>query len=102
MSIFYKMDLILYILASLGISYGWSDTDAAKPFRNIVAKIPYISIPLLCHECSSFWISFALSFIINPFQWYAPPFVSNILSAFIGFFINLIFIRRKMVPFKFE
>lgn len=96
------MELLLFLLTSLGISYGWSDTDAAKPFRNLVARIPYISIPLLCHECSSFWISLSISFFINPFDGYTLPYISNLFSGFIGFFINLIFVRKKIIPFKFD
>lgn len=94
------MDLILYILVCLGITYAWSDTEIARPFRNIVAKIPYIHKPLLCQECSSFWISLTVSFIINPFELYAYSYLSNIFSAFIGFFINLYFVRKKIIPYK--
>ena len=94
------INLIIYILCSLGLCYAWSDTEASRPFRNMVARIPYIRTPLLCHECSSFWISLLLTCCINPLSEYTSPFVSNILSAFIGFFINLFFVRKHIIPLK--
>ena len=94
------MILGCYLLLCLGFTYAWSDTQIAIPFRNIVAKIPYIRVPLLCHECSSFWISLALSFFINPFENYTYQYISNIFSAITGFFLNLIFVRRKIIPYK--
>lgn len=94
------MIFLIYLLVSLGVCYGWSDTDASVPFRNFVARIPYIRVPLLCHECASFWISLMLTFFINPLESYTYPIASNILSAFCGFFINLFFVRKKIIPLK--
>lgn len=94
------MIFIIYLFLSLGLCYAWSDTDASRPFRNLVAKIPYIRTPLLCHECSSFWISLGLTVFLNPLKDIVPLYASNILSAFSGFFINLYFVRNKMIPFK--
>lgn len=94
------MIFLIYLFLSLGLCYAWSDTDASQPFRNLVARIPYIRTPLLCHECSSFWISLGLTFFLNPLKDMAPIYVSNILSAFAGFFINLYFVRKKIIPLK--
>lgn len=94
------MSLLVYLILSLGVCYAWSDTEAARPFRNFVAKIPYVRTPLLCHECSSFWISLFLTLFINPLNDYTYSFASNILSAFCGFFINLYFVRKKIIPLK--
>jgi hypothetical protein len=94
------MIFLLYLFVCLGASYAWSDTEASRPFRNFIARIPYIRKPLLCHECSSFWICLFLTLFLNPFQEYALDYISNVLSAFSGFFINLVFIRRKLIPFK--
>jgi len=91
---------LIYLFLCLGLAYGWSDTEASRPFRNLVARIPYIRKPLLCHECSSFWISLGLSFFINPLSSFTYPILSNILSAFAGFFINLIFVRNHLVKYK--
>lgn len=91
---------IIYLFCSLGLSYAWSDTEASRPLRNIVARIPYIRNPLLCHECCSFWISLLLTLFINPLQDMAEPVVSNILSAFCGFFINMFFVRKNIIPYK--
>jgi hypothetical protein len=94
------MMLVFYLLISLGLCYSWSDTEASRPLRNLVARIPYIRTPLLCHECSSFWISLLLTLFINPLENYTKPIVSNILSAFMGFFINLYFVRKNIIPLK--
>jgi hypothetical protein len=91
---------LAYLFLCLGVTYAWSDTEIARPFRNFVAKIPYIHKPLLCHECSSFWISLAISFFINPFDLLTYVYFSNIFSAFCGFFINLYFVRNQLVKYK--
>lgn len=91
---------IIYLLSSLALSYAWSDTEVSKPLRNLVARVPYIRKPLLCHECVSFWISLALSWFLNPLEDMTTPIVSNLLSAFCGFFINMIFVRKHLIPYK--
>ena len=91
---------LVYLFVCLGVTYAWSDTEIARPFRNFIAKIPYIHKPLLCHECSSFWISLAVSFFINPFDILTYSYFSNIFSAFCGFFINLYFVRNQLVKYK--
>ena len=94
------MTFVIYLVASLGLCYAWSDTEASRPIRNFIARIPYIRKPLLCHECSSFWISLLLSIFINPLEDLCQPIVSNICSAFCGFFINLVFVRKHWIPYK--
>jgi hypothetical protein len=59
-------NLLYYILISLSFSYIWSFADIFIPVRNFVARIPYIRRPLLCPECSSFWIGLFVSFLYNP------------------------------------
>ena len=94
--------LIIYLLVSLGICYAWNDTEVSVPLRNKVAQVPYIHKPLLCHECSSFWISLLLTIGLNPLSEYCAPYISNILSAFCGFFINLVFVRKHIIPYSHE
>lgn len=94
------MILFVYCIISLGLCYAWSDTDVSRPLRNIVARIPYIRSPLLCHECSSFWIGLILSYFINPIGVYCDYPISNIFSAFCSFFINLVFVRNKYIALK--
>ena len=94
------MSLISYLMVCLGVCYAWSDTEVSVPLRNRIAKIPYLHKPLLCHECSSFWISLAITFVLNPLSDYSPLYVSNVLSAFCGFFINLFFVRRHIIPYR--
>lgn len=59
-------NLLYYILISLSFSYMWSFADIFIPVRNFVARIPYIRRPLLCPECSSFWVGLFVSFLYNP------------------------------------
>lgn len=94
------MILIIYLITTLGVCYAWSDTEISVPLRNFVAKISYLNKMLLCHECSSFWISLGISFFINPVEPYAHKGVSNIISAFCGFFVNLLFVRKHIIPFR--
>lgn len=94
------MLFIVYLFVCLGVTYSWSDTEVAIPFRNMVARIPYIRRPLLCHECSSFWFSLLISFFINPLELNCEKYFSNVLCAFCGFFINLLFVRNKWVAYK--
>lgn len=95
------MELFSYLLCCLGVTYAWTDTEVSTPFRNFVARIPYIRRPMLCHECSSFWFSLAISFFLNPLSGFVDiPFASNILDAFCGFFVNLLFVRNKFVAYK--
>lgn len=93
-------DFLIYLFVCLAITYAWSDTEIAIPVRNFIAKIKYINRILLCHECSSFWISLSVTYFINPLTEIADPFISNILSAFCGFFINLYFVRNHLIKYK--
>jgi hypothetical protein len=90
----------IYLFLCLALSYCWNDTEIVRPIRNLIAKIPYINKPLLCHECSSFWISLILSIFINPLELLTYPVLSNIFSAFCGFFINFYFVRNELIKYK--
>ena len=94
------MNFFIYLFCSLALSYAWSDTEISKPLRNLVARVPYVRKPLLCHECVSFWISLILSFFLNPLADLTMPIASNLLSGFCGFFINMVFVRKHLVPYK--
>ena len=93
-------EFLSYLTVCLGATYAWSDTEVAVPFRNFVARIPYVRRPLLCHECSSFWISLLASFFFSPFGDLSVPFSGNVLAAFCGFFANLLFVRNRWVAYK--
>ena len=94
------MNFLIYLVVCLGACYAWNDTEVSVPIRNYIAKFPYLSKPLLCHECSSFWISLVISFLINPIDSYSYPIISNFLSAFCGFFVNLFFVRKHIIPYR--
>jgi len=44
----------------------WSFSEIFSPVRNLVARIPYIRRPLICPECSSFWMGVFTSLFYNP------------------------------------
>lgn len=76
--------MILFLLISLSISVMWSFSEIFRPIRNIISRIPYIRKPLICPECSSFWIGFTSSFLYNPIQNDINFFiVSNVLCGLI-------------------
>lgn len=95
------MDLLFFLVVCLAASYAWNDTEIGTVFRNFVAKIRYIRKPMLCHECSSFWISLFVSIFFNPLN-NVMPIVSNIILAFAGFFVNLYFVRNKLIPHNYD
>ena len=59
-------DVLYFVCLSLSFSVMWSFSEIFRPIRNIVSRIPYIRKPLICPECSSFWIGFFVSFLYNP------------------------------------
>lgn len=59
-------DILLFLLMSLSLSQIWSFSKIMSPVRNFIAKIPYIRTPLICPECSSFWVGIFTSFFYNP------------------------------------
>jgi hypothetical protein len=59
-------DILAYIVLSISVSFMWSFSEIFSSVRNLVARIPYIRRPLICPECSSFWMGFLVSFLYNP------------------------------------
>ena len=59
-------DVLVFVILSLSVSYVWSYAKVTKPIRSLVTKIPYIRVPLLCPDCSSFWFGLLVSFVYNP------------------------------------
>ena len=72
-------ELLTYVILSLGVSFVWSFSDIFAPVRNFIAKIPYIRRPLLCPECSSFWMGIFTSLFYNPLYLLAL-YLSNLLK----------------------
>lgn len=59
-------DLLYFVILSLSVSYMWSYASIFAPVRKFVAKIPYVRVPMLCPDCSSFWMGILVSFLYNP------------------------------------
>lgn len=88
------MGLILFILVSLGISVAWNLADIFKYARYFAANIPYLSKPLLCPECNTFWIGVGVSLFLNPLSLLVFPVLSNIFCGFIAHFFSVILYRK--------
>jgi hypothetical protein len=90
-------DTILFLLLSVSVSQMWSFAKIFIPIRNIIAKIPFISRPLLCPECSSFWIGVAVSLFYNPLR---GEFNFIVATAFAGLLTHLVASYFFKVYFK--
>jgi hypothetical protein len=59
-------ELLYFVILSLSVSYMWSYASIFAPVRKLTAKIPYVRVPMLCPDCSSFWMGVLVSFLYNP------------------------------------
>lgn len=88
-------NLFVYIILSLSLSFVWSFSEIFSPVRNFIAKIPYIRKPLLCPECSSFWVGLATCFFYNPLfnilGYFSFPFSGLVVHLFACFLYKLYF-----------
>lgn len=88
-------ELLTYVLFSLSVSFMWSFSEIFGPVRNFVAKIPYIRRPLLCPECSSFWMGLGTCFFYNPLfnvlGYFSFPFLGLVVHLFACFLYKLYF-----------
>ena len=81
----------------LSVAQMWSFSKVFNPVRNLVARIPYIKVPLLCPECSSFWMGILTSFFYNPLVSCFPWIVA---TAFCGLLVHLFAVYLYKIYFK--
>ena len=75
---------IYFVCLSLSVSYMYSFSTIFKPVRNFIATIPYLRVPFLCPECSSFWFGLFVSVLYNPIYTDCKiPFLSNIFCGLV-------------------
>lgn len=81
------MEIICFLFPTLGASFIWSYEGIFIPIRNFIAKFfGKNAVPFLCPECSSFWIGFIFSFVINPFNQYINLYIlTNIFCGLTNF-----------------
>ena len=88
-------EFLTYIILSLGVSFMWSFSEIFSPVRNLVARIPYIRKPLICPECSSFWMGVLTSLFYNPLfnllGYYSYPFCGLSVHLFACFLYKIYF-----------
>jgi hypothetical protein len=76
--------ILTLVCLGLSVSYVWSYSKIFKPVREFISKIPYIRVPLLCPDCSSFWFGLSVSFLYNPILLDVYiPFLSNLFCGLI-------------------
>ena len=95
-------DVLYFVCLSLSFSVMWSFSEIFRPVRNIVSRIPYIRKPLICPECSSFWIGFFVSFLYNPvFLNFDFLIIENIICGLLThFFAFFLYDKKKIVDSK--
>lgn len=92
---------LYFSLISLSFSVMWSFSEIFSPVRNMVSRIPYIRKPLICPECSSFWIGFILSFFYNPIILNVNVILlSNIICGLITHLFAVLIYRNFIVKNK--
>jgi len=73
----------------------WSFSEVFAPIRNFVAKIPYVRKPLLCPECSSFWVGLFTCLFYNPLfvtlNYFSFPFLGLTTHLFACFLYKIYF-----------
>jgi len=79
-------DILIFLLLSVSVSQMWSFARIFIPIRNIIAKIPWVHRPLLCPECSSFWVGVLVSLLYNPLR---GEFNFIVATAFAGLLTHL-------------
>jgi len=83
-------ELLTYVILGLSVSFMWSFSEIFSPVRNLVARIPYIRRPLICPECSSFWMGILVSLFYNPLflllGFYSYPFCGLVVHLFACYF----------------
>lgn len=97
------LNCIYFVLISLSVSLMWNFSEIFRPIRNLVSRIPYIRVPLMCAECNSFWFGIFASFLYNPIIIDVDfPFVSNIICGLITyFFAHFLFTKKNKDKINF-
>jgi hypothetical protein len=80
-------NIIVFILLSVSVAQMWNYSKIFLPVRNAIAKSLLLSKPLLCMECSSFWIGVITSFFYNPLR---GEFNSITATIFAGLLTHLV------------
>jgi len=76
------MEFLFFILVCLGMCHLWNFSAVFQRPRNLVARIPYIRVPFLCAECSSFWVGIVASLTFTPIH---LTFVNAILCGVVSY-----------------
>jgi hypothetical protein len=96
------LNLLIYLIVSLGCSCLWSLSEIFQPSRNFVAKYfpALFRKMLLCMECSSFWVGLFISLFIFPFPLLevSPNFIINSICGGVStYFFVKILINTKIL-----
>lgn len=90
-------DILIFIILSVSVSQMWNFSKIFLPVRNLVARIPYIKTPLLCMECSSFWMGVFTSLFYNPFlmyfNWYIALATAGLVTHLVASYLFKLYIK---------
>jgi len=92
--------IIVFLFMSIGLSHLWSHSSIFQTTRNYLSKIKILRKVLLCPECFSFWIGFALSFCFNPLAGvlvYKVSFLSHVLCGVITYLFASFFYNKNIL-----
>jgi len=92
------LKLFVFLLISISCSHLWSHSVIMGYIRRKIVYIPLIRKPLLCPECSSFWVAFGITFIFNPLiDLICIPFLSNVFVSVISYTISGILYKKQIL-----
>ena len=82
------LTLVVFILASAGLTHIIVDSDIMESLRNICPK--KIKKLLTCHQCTGFWSGMLVS--VGAFNSFDPIiiFLSGLMGSYIGMFSDTI------------
>ncbi len=80
------MNLILFILAVVGLTHIIVDSEASIPVHEWVEpRSPIIAKVMDCYQCSGFWCGLVLAPVLlsyNPLVWFAAGCAGSFLAQF--------------------
>lgn len=99
------VDIIVFFIISMSFSCMWNSSSIMVPIRNFVATnnfFIFIRTPMLCPECSSFWLALFLSFLWNPLEtqnigFFSYIVVSNITLGLINHMLANILYGKEII-----
>ena len=91
------MNILLFLLITISLSQLWSHSKVMSPLRIWITKVPIVRNALLCPPCSSFWVAFGFSFLLNPLVNILPVLISNIAISAVNYCVCGILFKNRIL-----